>query len=49
MDAGETTCAAEFKTHCLEILDRLSAVAVLVAGRFTVSCVAPWSLRPEPT
>ena len=25
MDAGETIGAAEFKTHCLEILDRLSA------------------------
>ncbi len=46
MDAGETIGAAEFKAHCLEILDRLSArqisrVTITKRGRPVAVLVLP--------
>jgi prevent-host-death family protein len=50
MNAGETIGAAEFKTHCLEILDRLSArevsrVTITKRGRPVAVLVPPDDAR----
>ena len=50
MDAGETIGAAEFKAHCLEILDRLSAreisrVTITKRGRPVAVLLPPEDTR----
>jgi prevent-host-death family protein len=50
MDAGETIGAAEFKAHCLEILDRLSArevsrVTITKRGRPVAVLIPPEDTR----